>query len=157
MADTQAWAQKWERRKRVARDAETLPPETVAAREGLSVSTVHSWHRRWKAAGGGEAGDEALRPRIPKGRESLLSAEQLDSIPRLLEQPPSAYALADLGADWSLPLVVKLLEREFGIAYTEQGVWKILDRLGIRFQTPAALLATLSRARRKQRKSLTPA
>jgi transposase len=76
MADTQAWAQKWERRKRVARDAETLPPETVAAREGLSVSTVHSWHRRWKAAGGGEAGDEALRQFIYGLREGPLTEHE---------------------------------------------------------------------------------
>jgi len=96
--------------------------DQVAAALGCGRRSVQTWVARYNAGG---AAALAERPRpgrpttLPRDQEDRLRA-RLDAAPR-----PEDGTCALHGPD-----VRRILEREFGAAYTLQGVYDLLHRLG---------------------------
>jgi hypothetical protein len=64
------------------------------------------------------------------------------AVPRRLNRPnrPASIKLSALGSDtdlWTLKRVRILIEKQFGIAYSDVHVWRILGSLGFSSQKPA--------------------
>jgi transposase len=77
---------------------------------------------------------EALKSR-PRGRPRGLEDVQRRELMRALTGGALAEGFAtDL---WTLPRVGKLIERQFGRAYSESQVWRILVSLGFSCQRPS--------------------
>jgi transposase len=102
----------------------------VARRVGVSRTTVSVWNRELQARG-----LEALRAR-PRGRPSGLSDAQRAELMRALMGGALAEGFpTDL---WTLHRVGALIERRFGLAYSESQVWRILVKLGFSCQRPSS-------------------
>ena len=108
--------------------------------EGRSVADVArivraSWTsvKRWKTAIERD-GREALAAKPHPGRPSRLSNEQKEELKQLLLAGPLESGFStDL---WTCSRVAELIEREFGVKYHEDHVWRILRQLGMSCQKP---------------------
>jgi len=102
--------------------------EEIAARIGRSRRSVQDWVYRYRD-GGIERIHPPRRPgrtpKLPREREAELRA-RLDAGPR-----PEDGVCTLRGRD-----VVRILEREFGVKYTLDGVYDLLERLGYRCLAP---------------------
>lgn len=101
----------------------------VARRVGVTRTTVSDWNEQLNAGG-----LQSLRRR-PRGRPPGLDAAQR----RVLIGRLKAGALAHGFATelWTLARVGQLIERQFGRAYSESQVWRILMALGFSCQRPS--------------------
>lgn len=101
----------------------------VARRVGVGKSTVSGWARRVR-----EGGLEALRSQRGLGRPPGLDAAQRHDLARALKQGAMAHGFpTEL---WTLPRVARLVERRFGLRYSEPHVWRLLRSLGFSPQRP---------------------
>jgi transposase len=101
----------------------------VARRVGVTRTTASQWNAQLQAGG-----LEALKSR-PRGRPRGLEDVQRRELMRALTGGALAEGFAtDL---WTLPRVGKLIERQFGRAYSESQVWRILVSLGFSCQRPS--------------------
>jgi transposase len=81
-----------------------------------------------------EHGIEGLREMSKGGRPAWITGEQLDELRELLLAGPIANGY---GTDlWTLKRVRLLIEKQFGIAYSDVHVWRILGSLGLSSQKP---------------------
>ncbi len=104
-------------------------PSEVAAKVGVARQTVYTWKGILD-----ESGIDALRAMGGKGRPAQLDARQLETLRRnLLERPTSHGFGTEL---WTLKRVRLLIERLFGVSYSEVHVWRILGVLGFSNQKP---------------------
>ena len=101
----------------------------VARRVGVTRTTVSDWNELLVAGG-----LESLKRR-PRGRPAGLDAAQR----RTLFASLKAGALAAGFATelWTLPRVRELVKKQFGRAYSESQVWRILIGLGFSCQRPS--------------------
>ncbi|MDD5224528.1 MAG: winged helix-turn-helix domain-containing protein [bacterium] len=101
----------------------------VAAEVGASLSSVVRWsqgHRKY--------GWEALRPKLIPGRSSFLSSRQKRMLAKILLQgPPKLGYQTDF---WTLGLVGEVIEKHFGIRYSNSSLWKLMYLLGWSCQAP---------------------
>jgi transposase len=104
------------------------PPE-VARLVGAPRQTVYRW-REVLAAGG----IEALRDVNLGGRPPQLGAAELTRLYVMLLEGAPAYGFAT--PLWTLKRVRQLIEREFGVRYSEVHVWRLLGQLGLSNQKP---------------------
>jgi transposase len=118
-------------RRRVIEAIESgLHPEDAAIAYGCGRSTVYGWLSSYDADG-----LSALSVRKPPGAAPKLSEKQTAKLrqwvvgrdPRQLQFD---YAL------WTREIIRDLVEREFGVTYTLQGLGKLLARLGLSPQRP---------------------
>ncbi len=101
----------------------------VAHRLGVTPQAVYYWTRR--AAHGGARG---LRAQPRSGRPSRLTPEQLQALPGLLARGAESFGYdTDL---WTTDRIADVLAKEWGIHYTNVGVWKILKAHGFSWQRP---------------------
>jgi putative transposase len=117
-----------ERRERVRMQAAQMfgrgvRPSQVAGVLRVSVKSACAWHRAWQAGGAA-----ALVSKGPAGQSCRLSTEQLQRLESELEAGPTAHGWAD--QRWTLDRVAELIDKLFGVGYTERGTSLLLHRLG---------------------------
>ena len=104
--------------------------QSAAARQVKAAQqSVSRWvaeYRRRGAAG--------LRQAGRAGRKPLLDAAQRERLTALLLEGPEAHGFPT--PLWTCPRVARLIGDEFGVAYHEGHVWKILRGLGWSPQRP---------------------
>ena len=96
---------------------------------GVARQTVYTWRGLLD-----EGGIEALRAVGGRGRPAQLDAGQLEALRRSLLESPTEHGF---GTElWTLKRVRMLIERRFGVSYSEVHVWRILGALGFSNQKP---------------------
>lgn len=104
-------------------------PTEVAKAVGVARQTVHTWKGVLN-----EGGIDALRAMGGKGRPPRLDARQLSVLRHNLLDRPTEHGF---GTElWTLKRVRLLIERLFGVSYSEVHVWRILGALGFSNQKP---------------------
>lgn len=101
----------------------------VARRVGVTRTTVSDWNEKLNAGG------LQLLKRRPRGRPPGLDGVQRRTLVRHLKQGALAAGFAT--ELWTLPRVGQLIDRQFGRAYSESQVWRILMALGFSCQRPS--------------------
>lgn len=104
------------------------PPE-VAQIVKAPRQTVYRWHSVLKVGG-----IDALRDMSKGGRPALLGAAELSRLYVILLEGPQAHGFGT--PLWTLKRVRMLIEREFGVRYSEVHVWRLLGQLGLSNQKP---------------------
>lgn len=115
------------RRKGMRMLARGVAQAEVARALDVSRQTTSSWAKKL-------AEDAQAWRRKPLGRPSGLNAAQKKQLGKAL----LAGAVAnDFPTElWTLARVAKLIEREFGVAYSTVNVWRILREMGFSSQRP---------------------
>jgi transposase len=132
------------RRKGMRMLARGVTPAQVARALAVSRQTASSWAKKL------EEDPQAWR-RKPLGRPGGLDAAQKKQLGKTL----LAGAVAnDFPTElWTLARVAKLIEREFGVAYSTVNVWRILRELGFSSQRPTGRAIQRDEAAIKQWRS----
>lgn len=104
------------------------PPE-VARMVGAPRQTVYRWRDVLRVGG-----IDALRDMSKGGRPPHLGAAELSRLYVALLEGPTAHGFAT--PLWTLKRVRLLIEREFGVRYSEVHVWRLLGQLGLSNQKP---------------------
>lgn len=104
------------------------PPE-VARVVGAPRQTVYRWREVLEAGG-----IEALRDMSKGGRPARLGAGELSRLYVVLLEGAVAHGFAT--PLWTLKRVRLVIEREFGVRYSEVHVWRLLGQLGLSNQKP---------------------
>lgn len=118
------------RRDLVAAVNRGVHPEDAAAAFNVGRSTAFGWLKM-----AAEGGLEALAVKPSGGSSPKLSPEQLDKLRKWLVGKDPRQLQFDF-ALWTRDMVRVLIEREFGVKYTPQGVGRLLQRLGFSPQKP---------------------
>ena len=104
------------------------PPE-VARMVDAPRQSVYRWREVLEASG-----LDALREMSNGGRPGQLGAAELSRLYVMLLEGAPAHGFAT--PLWTLKRVRQLIEREFGVRYSEVHVWRLLDQLGLSNQRP---------------------
>lgn len=104
------------------------PPE-VARLVAAPRQTVYRWREVLNVGG-----IDALRDMSKGGRPAQLGAGELSRLYVMLLEGPTAHGFAT--PLWTLKRVRLLIEREFGVRYSEVHVWRLLGQLGLSNQKP---------------------
>ena len=104
-------------------------PAQVAAMVGAPRQTVYRWRGVLKAEG-----LDALREMSKGGRPPKLGAEELSSLQVALLEGPSVHGFGT--PLWTIKRVRVLIERQFGVRYSQVHVWRLLGQLGFSSQKP---------------------
>jgi transposase len=104
------------------------PPE-VARIVGAPRQTVYRWREVLQVGG-----LDALRDMSKGGRPAQLGAAELSRLYVALLEGPEANGFST--PLWTLKRVRLLIEREFGVRYSEVHVWRLLGQLGLSSQKP---------------------
>jgi transposase len=92
---------------------------TVAHASGASLSSVVRWFQAFR-----RKGPKGLKSRPTPGRPCRLSQAQHKQLEKLLLQGAQRAGYStDL---WTLRRIGKLIEKEFGVRYTNSAVWRLL-------------------------------
>jgi transposase len=108
---------------------EGIAQAEVARRVGTSRQSVSRWAARLDRAGA-----TALK-RKRLGRPAQLSDVQRKDLTRALIAGAMAQGFAT--ELWTLPRVAKLIQRRFGVQFSNAHVWRLLKGLGFSSQRPA--------------------
>ncbi|WP_405182122.1 IS630 family transposase [Nocardia sp. NBC_01377] len=100
---------------------------------GVSEGSIRNWRNR--LAAGGVEGLESGRPGRRAGDGAKLTPSQAEAlVEALIVFVPEQLELG--GLLWTLRKVAELARRLFGVSFTEQGMGKVLRRMGFTFQRP---------------------
>lgn len=100
---------------------------------GVSRGSIRNWRLRYAA--GGAAGLASGRPGRRAGEQTRLSTSEATAlVDSIVDFEPDDLDLG--GKLWTRKKVVALSERLFGVSFTEQGMGKLLRRMGFSFQRP---------------------
>lgn len=73
-------------------------------------------------------------PCPPRGRPARLDQQQLQTLGRLLLDKPTEYGF---GTElWTLKRIGVLIERRWGVRFSQTHIWRILGELGFSVQKP---------------------
>jgi transposase len=97
-------------------------------------SAVSDWLRNFE-----EHGLEGVLEGYRSGRPARLTLEQRTALEDIIESGPVAYGF-DCGI-WTSPMIARVVEEEFGIAYHPGHVRKLLHAIGFSVQRPRRVLA----------------
>lgn len=100
-----------------------LAMKDVASRAGVSIASVCRW--RQASTAGGAAG-LAAKP-VP-GRPRKLQDVECQRLLKLLQKGPKRNGYPD--DRWTLKLIARLIDREFGVTYHPNHIWRLLRRAG---------------------------
>jgi transposase len=122
--------------------ADHRPADRVAARLGVSPSTIYQWQhdfllRRWSS----------LASSKPSGRPARLTPRQKWRLKTMLQAGPE-HAGFSTGC-WNSALVQTLIEREFGVCYSVHYVCELLRNLGFSYQKARFVSDHLDEERRQ--------
>jgi transposase len=101
----------------------------IAEALGVTEGAVSQWFKKVR-----EKGLQSLRSRKGGGPKPKLTTEQLGSLPELLEKGPEAYGFP--GDVWTRARVGAVIKKEFGVAYSEVHVGRLLGKIGWSCQKP---------------------
>lgn len=101
----------------------------IAEAQGVSEGAVSRWFKQVR-----EKGLQSLRSRKGGGPQAKITSAQLESLPGLLAQGPAAYGFR--GAVWTRARVGAVIAKEFGIAYSEVHIGRLLSKIGWTRQKP---------------------
>ena len=105
-------------------------PAEAAKLVGVARQTAYTWKARLD-----EGGIDALRS-MATGRPAQLDDKQLDALRRAMLQGAMAH---DFGTQlWTLKRVRILIERLYGVRFSEVHVWRLLGAMGFSSQSPSA-------------------
>jgi transposase len=104
-------------------------PAQVAAKIGAPRQTVYRWRDVLESEG-----LDALREMSKGGRPPKLGAEELSRLQVSLLEGPTAHGFGT--PLWTIKRVRVLIERQFGVRYSEVHVWRLLGQLGFSSQRP---------------------
>jgi transposase len=105
-------------------------PSEVARAVGVSRQTAYSW----KAVIGDGGGIEALRNVSRGGRPARLSEQDKQWLTQALINGPTAHGF---GSElWTLKRVRLLIEKRFGVRFSQVHVWRLLGQMGFSNQKP---------------------
>ena len=103
-------------------------PAQAAAAVGVARQTAYTWKARLD-----EGGIDALRS-MATGRPPQLDGNQLEGLRLALLQGPLAHGF---GTElWTLKRVRSLVQRLYGVTFSEVHVWRLLGSLGFSSQKP---------------------
>jgi transposase len=103
-------------------------PAEAAHAVGVARQTAYTWKSRLD-----EGGIEALRS-MAAGRPAQLDARQLEALCAALLQGAIAHGF---GTElWTLKRVRALIERLYGVRFSEVHVWRLLGAMGFSSQKP---------------------
>ncbi len=103
-------------------------PAESAKAVGVARQTAYTWKARLD-----EGGIDALRS-MATGRPAQLDGKQLDALRTALLQGATAH---DFGTElWTLKRVRALVERLYGVRFSEVHVWRLLGSMGFSSQKP---------------------
>jgi transposase len=105
------------------------PPAQVAVKVGAPRQTVYRWRDVLQSEG-----LDALRDMSKGGRPPKLGAEELLRLQVSLLEGPTAHGFGT--PLWTIKRVRVLIEREFGVRYSQVHVWRLLGQLGFSSQRP---------------------
>ena len=106
-------------------------PARIAEALGVTRGAVSQWFKK-----ADEEGMEGLYARKAPGPKPRLGEEQLAQLPALLKQGAEAHGFR--GEVWTCPRVAQVIQRQFGVTYTQQQVGKILRKIGWSRQKPVS-------------------
>jgi transposase len=104
-------------------------PAEVAREVGAPRQTVYRWLDVLRSQG-----IDALRHMSKGGRPARIGAEELARLQVALLEGPTAHGFGT--PLWTIKRVRALIEREFGVRYSEVHVWRLLGQLGFSSQKP---------------------
>ena len=90
---------------------------------GISRKTIYNWLRRFEE----ETTRDAVRDKARPGRPPKLDREEQRELSQLLCKSP-ANAGYD-AAEWSIPLVQRLLNEEFDVTYSRASTYRLLAKI----------------------------
>lgn len=104
-------------------------PAQAAHAVGVARQTVYTWK-----AVIDEGGIDALRAMPTRGRPARLDEAQLQALARMLLDKPTDHGF---GTElWTLKRVGALIERQYGVKFSQTQIWRILGSLGFSVQKP---------------------
>ena len=106
-----------------------MAPADVAERVGVARQTVYTWKNALD-----EGGLDALRQSQRTGPQSQLDEAARARLREVLLESPTAPGF---GTElWTLKRVRQVIQRLFGVRYSQVHVWRLLGRLGFSSQKP---------------------
>jgi transposase len=120
----------------------------VAPTPGMGTLEARMEPKRDRASSGSDGGrrepmdeggtrslrEEGLHGKIAAGQQARLTPEQLEQLPRLLEQGAEAHGFA--GAVWTTERVAVLINKQFGVSYHPAHMSRLLKRIKYSVQQP---------------------
>lgn len=104
-------------------------PAQAAHAVGVARQTVYTWKAVLD-----EGGIDALRAMPTRGRPARLDDEQLRGLGQALRQAPTEHGF---GTElWTLKRVGVLINRLYGVKFSQTQIWRILGGLGFSVQKP---------------------
>lgn len=101
----------------------------IAEALGVTEGAVSQWMKV-----GREQGEEGLRGKIAVGPQARLTKEQLEQLPRLLEQGAESHGFA--GEVWTTERVAVLINKQFGVSYHPAHMSRLLKAIKYSVQQP---------------------
>ncbi len=95
--------------------------ETAAGKVGVYKMVAYQWQDRWN-----EGGYDGIVPRFAGGKPAKLSPVKMERLRTILEERD----------DWTTEEVQDLIEKRFGIRFTQKHVRTILRKLGMKYAKP---------------------
>ena len=95
--------------------------EKASERVGVTRMVGYHWQERWNAQG-----YEGIIPRFAGGRPSKLTTEQMEHLPKLLQEREH----------WTTEEVRRFIQDEFEVEYTLKQIRIILKKIGMRYAKP---------------------
>lgn len=104
-------------------------PAQAAQAVGVARQSAYTWKAVLD-----EGGMDALRAMPTRGRPARLNEQQLQSLGRALLQKPTEHGF---GTElWTLRRVGALIERMYGVKFSQTQIWRLLGGLGFSVQKP---------------------
>ncbi len=101
----------------------------VARKLGVARQSVGRWAQSLE-----DGGKKALKWNGRAGRKPRLNAKDLKKLERFLERGPEAYGFSS--GLWTSGRIGAVIREEFGIAFDESQVWRILKQMNWSCQRP---------------------
>jgi transposase len=96
---------------------------------GTSKSTVSYWICKHKKG-------LSLEDKSRSGRPAKIDSEKLEKLKLALHKKPISKRFGGQSMGWTTKMVVKYIQDEFQIQYTQRNVIKLLHKLGLSLITP---------------------
>ena len=104
-------------------------PAQAAHAVGVARQTANTWKAVLD-----EGGIDALRAMPSRGRPARLDEQQLQALGRTLLDRPTDHGF---GTElWTLKRIGALIERQYGVKFSQTHIWRILGGLGLSVQKP---------------------